>query len=46
MIFEIANITAPIPLLVAWGILVGLIFSSVGAAALAYTFLENEVVVK
>ncbi|NNJ98264.1 MAG: sulfite exporter TauE/SafE family protein [Gammaproteobacteria bacterium] len=32
MTFEIANITASIPLLIAWGILVGLVFSSVGAA--------------
>lgn len=32
MTFEIANISASIPLLVAWGILVGLVFSSVGAA--------------
>ena len=32
MYFEIANITAPIPLLLGWGLLVGLVYSTVGAA--------------
>ncbi len=32
MFFEIAGVTAPVPLLLGWGLLVGLVFSTVGAA--------------
>jgi len=32
MYFEVANITASIPLLLGWGLLVGLVYSTVGAA--------------
>jgi uncharacterized membrane protein YfcA len=32
MYFEVAQITASIPLLIAWGVLVGLVYSTVGAA--------------
>ena len=32
MNFEIAQVTASIPLLLLWGVIVGLVFSTVGAA--------------